>query len=257
MVMRFLRRTKNVVVFDSGIGGLNLLRECCLRAPRVHYYYVSDNDNVPYGNRPTEEILRLTLRALDGIERLDPAALVVACNTVTARCIDELRRLFSFPVVGIQPAVKQAAEVGGRCLVLATKSTVGSPAFRALITKYAPSGAEIYGCGELANYIEKNIFSLPERLPDRLLPDVCADSVVLGCTHYSFVLRQIEAKYNCPVFDGVAGTADHYAKIVGIADHVTPRAGIFDHSANSNVKITFLRGNRQLNEQIAKYLFGI
>lgn len=249
------RTKRSVVVFDSGIGGLNLLYECIKRVPTAHYYYVSDNDNVPYGNKSSEEILRLTLCALKDIERLNPAALVVACNTVTARCIDELRRIYPFPVVGIQPAVKPAGEVGGRCLVLATRSTVQSQPFLNLVSRFAPQSTQIVGCEQLAEYIERNIFALPPVLPDGLLPETEADCVVLGCTHYAFVKGAIKRRYGCPVFDGMAGTADHYAKIVGISDHFFPPTGKFDHHTYNKFKITFLGKNSDKNSQIMKCLF--
>ncbi len=245
------------VVFDSGIGGLNLLCECARRAPQMHYYYVSDNQNVPYGDRSAEEILRLTLNALDGIEKLRPSALVIACNTVTAQCIDSLRKIFPFPVVGIQPAVKQAAEKGGKCLVLATEATVSSAPFKKLISRFAPADTAAVGCSGLADYIERNIFALPAVLPQGLLPDFSPDSVVLGCTHYAFVKEQIQNRYKCAVYDGIFGTASHFSEIVGMADHFLPRAGIFDHSPHNAFKITFLRGNCDKNACIVKYLFGI
>ncbi len=251
------RRSTSVVVFDSGIGGLNLLCACAARVPDAHYYYIADTENVPYGNRPHEEIMRLTLSALDGIEELEPAALVVACNTVTANCIDELRHMYSFPVVGIQPAVKQAARCGGRCLVLATKSTIASPSFINLVNRFAPADTTAVGCEQLAAYVEQNVLSLPEELPDGLLPDVRADSVVLGCTHYAFVKRQIESKYNCPVFDGTEGTAAHFLEIMGIADHSYAKNGDFRPPTEKELKITYKCQNSVKYAQIVKYLFSI
>lgn len=249
------RAKRSVVVFDSGIGGLNLLFECVKRVPDAQYYYVSDNDNVPYGNKSSREILRLTLNALKDIKEFNPAALVVGCNTVTARCIDELRNIFPFPVVGIQPAVKSAGEVGGRCLVLATRSTVQSQPFLNLVARFAPQSTQIVGCEQLAEYIEQNVFTLPYVLPEGLLPETEADSIVLGCTHYAFVKGAIERRYGCPVFDGMAGTADHYAKIVGISDHFFPPTGKIDRHTYSKLQITFLGGNCGKNSQILKYLF--
>lgn len=245
----------SAVVFDSGIGGLNLLYACAQRRPDIHYYYISDNVNVPYGNRSGEEIYALTLNALNGIEYLGPSALVVACNTVTASCIDKLRQRYNFPVIGIQPAVKQAATVGGRCLVLATESTVKSAAFKDLLARCAPPDTVAAGCGRLADFVEQNIFSLPAELPCGLLPDESAGSVVLGCTHYTFVHRQIESRYNCPVFDGISGTADHFAQILGKNIHFYPHEGKFDHSTTKKFKITFLRGNNDKNRQIFECLF--
>lgn len=251
------RQSTSVVVFDSGIGGLNLLNACAARVPHAHYYYISDSAHVPYGNRPPEEIMRLTLSALKGIEELNPAALVVACNTVTATCIDELRRRFAFPVVGIQPAVKPAAAIGGKCLVLATNATVKSPSFLNLVNRFAPAGTEVVGCEGLADYVEKNVLSLPDRLPEDLLPDVRADSVVLGCTHYAFVKSQISRKYGCPVFDGIEGTASHFSEIVGIADHFCPQSGDFRPLAEKQLKITYKCQNSEHYAQIMKCLFSI
>lgn len=248
--------TGAVVVFDSGIGGLNLLCACAARVPRAHYIYISDSANVPYGNRSHEEIRKLTLNALGGIEKFEPSALVVACNTVTAGCIDELRQIFPFPVVGIQPAVKQAAVVGGKCLVLATNATVKSGAFLKLVKKFAPEDTAVIGCEELAAYIEHNVLALSGELPQCLLPDIKADSVVLGCTHYAFVKEQLARRYNCPVFDGIEGTAAHFSEIMGTDDHFCPRAGISDHLSLNEVKITYLGGNSEYNEQIVKCLFS-
>jgi len=211
---------------------------------------VSDGNNVPYGNRSKQEILALTLKALEGIEELNPTALVIACNTVTANCVQDLRVRFKFPVVGIQPAVKQATEAGGRCLVLATQATVASPSFMRLINSTANSDAVAVGCKGLAEYVEENVLNLPDELPKGLLPEEEADCVVLGCTHYLFIKKQIEAKYHCPVFDGIGATADHFAKIVGTADHSKPPLGKIDHLGSKKPNITFIGGNYDKNSQI-------
>ncbi len=248
------KRSRCAVVFDSGIGGLNLLYECAKRVSGIKYYYVSDGGNVPYGNRSREEILALTLKALDGIENLKPSALVIACNTVTANCISHLRLRFNFPVVGIQPAVKQAAQTGGRCLVLATKATVASPSFMHLLKSTENLDALAVGCAGLAEYVEDNIFNLPDELPEGLLPDEKVDCVVLGCTHYTFVKRQIADKYACPVLDGTGATADHFAKIVGTVDHFAPLLGKLDHFGEKRLNMTFLGVNSEKNAQIFNHI---
>ena len=260
METQIKRRNGVAVVFDSGIGGLNLLNACVQRVPDIDYIFISDNKNVPYGNRSGEQIFTLVRSVLDGVEELNPAALVVACNTVTAQCIEDLRAHYSFPVVGIQPAVKQAARIGGKCLVLATRATVKSASFTNLVTSRLPPEMQknlaVVGCGELAGYVEKNIFSLPQTLPKGLLPDVKADSVVLGCTHYVFVKKQIESFYNCPVFDGIEGTANHFAEIIGTSDHFCPHLGKTDHQSVVKSNITFLRGDIAKNKAIFENLFA-
>lgn len=239
-----------VVFFDSGIGGLNLLYECAMRAPEIQYYYISDNANVPYGNKSADEICAMTFKALKGIEELDPSALVIACNTVTADCIAKMRERFAFPVVGIQPAIKQAAEVGGTCLTIATQATAHSASFKNLAARFPELKLIIHASKDLAPFVEENIFNLPKSLPSGLLPDVNVDSVVLGCTHYTYIKRQISNKYKCKVFDGIEGTARNFIRIVGMADHSYPPIGTADHFYTNKLKITFIGQNRQKNELV-------
>lgn len=254
MVSKFNSSARRAVFFDSGFGGLNLLHECVKRLPDVTYYYISDSEHVPYGNRSGEEILSLTLSALKGIEELNPSALVIACNTVTAKCITALRAKFSFPVVGVQPAVRVASRFGGKCLLLATKATVESESIKTLLAECSVDVMPV-ACVNLAAYIEENIFSLPQRLPHGLLPKEEADVVVLGCTHYSFVKKQIEEMYSCLVVDGTAATADHFAKILGTTDHRRPQIGKSDHKAPKKPNIVFLGSDNVINEQVYRKYF--
>lgn len=240
----------NVVVFDSGIGGLNLLYECALRVRDVDYYYISDSRNMPYGNRGRDEITSLTLNALSVIEKLHPIAVVIACNTVTANCIDVLRMKYPFPIIGVQPAIKSVSSLCDNCLILATNATVKSEEFNNLIARYKGTNCFIEGCDNLAKYVEDNIFNLPDSIPDGLLPDVEPDCVVLGCTHYSFISRQISSHYGCPVIDGIGATADHFAKIIGIIDHSTPLLGKIGHFTSNSVNITFLGQDNEKNSQL-------
>lgn len=247
MEMQIDKKNQPVCVFDSGIGGLNLLKECAKKLPATDLVYVADNYNVPYGNLPHERIEQLAIAAFDRIEKLNPAAAVAACNTVTAECIKTLRERYSFPIIGIQPAVKPAQKVGGKCLVLATEATVKSASFKALLKECAPADTTVYPRPELARFIEQNIMFLPDSLPHGLLPDIKADSVVLGCTHYIFVKKHIESKYGCPVFDGVVGTVDHLVTILGKTDHQT----------DESRKITFIGGNFAKNSSVYSKISGV
>lgn len=245
---------RRIVVFDSGIGGLNLLNECVKRVSDADYFYISDSDNVPYGNKSQGEILSLTLNALRAADEISPSALVIACNTVTANCIEELRRRYPFPIVGVQPAIKTALESHDDCLVLATNATAQSEGVARLIKKYGRGRVCVRGCERLAQYVEENVFNLPSVLPKDLLPQGKYASVVLGCTHYSFVKRQIALRYECEVFDGNSAVADHFAKILGMNDHFLPLIGKIDHFAKKVPKITFLGGNVEKNSQIFKII---
>ena len=150
-----------VCVFDSGIGGLNLLHACAVRCPGADFLYFADNFNMPYGELPAEKVRRFVFDAFKKIASFSPAAAVVACNTATALCIADLRAQYPCPVIGIQPAVKQAVERRGGCLVLATPATSASPSFARLCADYGKGRAQVLPCPGLAEYIERGIGAFP------------------------------------------------------------------------------------------------
>ena len=234
----------SVCVFDSGIGGISLLFECVRRLPRVDFTYFADNYRVPYGNLSHEELIERVDDIFEEIANTNPAAAVVACNTVTAHCIDFLRSKYNFPILGIQPAVKPAVEIGGKCLVLATPSTVKSEAFKQLLQRYGGGNTHVVACDKLASYIEQNLLNLSADGVENLLPKYEPDTVVLGCTHYVLAKKIIQSYYNCPVFDGISGTADHLKEILGIIDHNGQRAQ----------KIAFSGGDSYKNRKVFNYI---
>ena len=241
-----------VCFFDSGIGGLTLLAQCVKKLPRVNFTYFADNYRMPYGNLTREQILSYVDEIFQKIQKLEPAAAVVACNTVTAQCIEWLRNKYAFKIIGIQPAVKPAVSANKRCLVLATPATVESSALKELIKKTG-GNVTVKACPELAEYVEKEIFVCSVKDVTNLLPSVKTDSVVLGCTHYSFIKDVIKEFYNCPVFDGNEGTANHLCEILGICDHLTPRAQKItfsggDVTKNRAVFNTLLKQNGNLSQ---------
>ncbi len=240
-----------VCFFDSGIGGLNLLYKCALLLPHCYFNYYADNYNVPYGNRTGSEILKLVTPIFDVIASKNPSAAVVACNTVTAQCIGELRAKYAFPIIGIQPAVKQAAERKGKLLALATAATVRSEAFINLVKSYGADKTDAVACPDLAEYIEENVFDLSQEKVVSLLPKVKTDSVVLGCTHYVYIEKIIENFYGCPVFDGISGTADHLRSVLGISDHRGYGKLIADCERGQKCgEISFIGGDSDKNSRV-------
>ena len=246
----------SVIVFDSGIGGLNVLNACVKRYPHFDYIYAADNFNVPYGMRSAEEVFSLATAVLDGAMQYRPTAIVVACNTVTAECIERLRERYPVPIVGMQPAVKEAAKSGGKCAVLVTEATAQSSNFRALVAANFPS-ATVCPCPDLAAYIEGNIFALPEVLPKDLvaLPENC-ESIVLGCTHYVYLAGQLSRAYCCRIFDGIDGTSRRLGEMLGISDHRGEISGISDHCLSKTGKVSFYCGNIAKNRRIYSAIFG-
>ena len=221
-----MEKVSNSIVcfFDSGIGGLWLLYECVKKLPNVDFIYFSDNANVPYGSLSQDKLIGLVDSVFDKMLKLNPTAAVVACNTVTSRCIDYIRNKYPFEVIGIQPAVKQATEVGDKCLVLATPATVESKSLHDLIDKYGKGKVETVACPNLAHYIENNIGNLDEEYIKESLPKVECDSLVLGCTHYIYIKEIVKSFYNCPVFDGIEGTANNLVKQLGRSNSIAKRA---------------------------------
>lgn len=206
-----------IAVFDSGVGGLSVLRQLRRCLPGERFLYFGDSANAPYGTRAVEEVRDLTFAA---VERLLPRglkALVVACNTATSAAIRQLRE--SYPnliVIGIEPALKLAAErfPGGRVGVMATPMTLREEKFQELLDIWskkcvfhllpAPDLVELVEAGK-GNSIEAEI-----RIRELLGDDVGRlDAVVLGCTHYPFAAEAISRVLgkNVPLLDGGEGTA--------------------------------------------------
>lgn len=206
-----------IAFFDSGVGGLSVLRECLKSIAGLPIYYYGDNARAPYGNRNIEEIRAYTHEAFSVFCRLGVSAVVVACNTVTALMIDELRATYPFPIVGIEPAILPAARKGGKVLVLATRATAESARLRRLIAvaerRFSGAQIQVVSCAHLAGEIERACQS--DGLPHAFsLPRLSADGVVLGCTHYSLIKRRIEQFYGAEVFDGNEAVANRLREVV-------------------------------------------
>ena len=206
-----------VAFFDSGIGGLTVVNACRKWLPNVLFYYYGDNNPAPYGNLSPEKIKKYVFHAFKRFEKLRVGAVVVACNTVTAVCIEELRSKFKFPIVGAEPAVLLGARKGKEVAVLTTRATYESTRLRKLCKKterlYPQVNIKVFPCDRLAGEIERHIFEEGYDYT-RFLPACSPDVVVLGCTHYVYIARQIGSFYMCPVVDGHEGIARRLTSIL-------------------------------------------
>ena len=129
-----------IAVFDSGVGGISVLKRLMRLMPGEQYLYFGDSANAPYGDRSEEEILALTVSAVQQILTRPVKALVIACNTATAAAVDTLRLTYpQLPIVGIEPAIKPAADrfPGGTVGVLGTTATLESRRFRGLLAQHS------------------------------------------------------------------------------------------------------------------------
>ncbi|VAW39515.1 Glutamate racemase, partial [hydrothermal vent metagenome] len=187
-------------VFDSGVGGLSVLRHLRAQLPTEQLLYLADQAHVPYGSRSAQEIIQFSQGITQYFVQQNVKAIVVACNTASAAALSLLREQFRLPFVGMEPAVKPAASQtkSGKVGILATGSTFASERYVQLTEQYA-QGVMVWQdpCLGLVPEIEAGRLRSPvirQILQQALRPMLAAgvDTVVLGCTHYSFVLSQVE-----------------------------------------------------------------
>lgn len=204
-------------VFDSGVGGISVLRELVAQMPGEKFLYFGDSANAPYGIKTTQEVKALSLQAAAHLADRGLKALVVACNTATAAAIRTLRQQYpGLVVVGIEPAVKPAAErfPGGRVGVMATEVTLREEKLHALLAQYPQTEFIPIPAPGVVELVEQGKADSPEM--DALLEKLLSshkgklDGLVLGCTHYPFVKKAIRRVLgDISLFDGGEGTARH------------------------------------------------
>jgi glutamate racemase len=190
-----VRHPNAIGVFDSGVGGLSVLRHIRAQLPRLPLLYVADSGHVPYGDKTADYIRERSLALTEFLVAQGAAAVVVACNTATAAAAALLRERFEIPIIAMEPAVKPAvtATRSGVVGVLATVGTLESARFAALLEQYAgdveivtqacPGLVEQVEAGELATAATRELVA---RYTKPLL-ERGADTLVLGCTHYPFL----------------------------------------------------------------------
>ncbi len=205
-------------VFDSGLGGISVLREIVSLMPAEDYIYYGDSANAPYGIRPTEEILQLSDAVMDELMEHEVKAVVIACNTASSVAGEYLRHKYpELPIVAIEPALKPAVEntEDGTILVLATDATLREAKYHALLKRYEADYDIInFACPEIVEAVEEGDIksdNLRAKLEARFakVADKNIRSIVLGCTHYPFVRNMIQeiAGSDVKIFDGASGTA--------------------------------------------------
>ena len=253
------RKEDYIAVFDSGVGGISVLRQLRKLMPEENYIYYGDSANAPYGSRTTEEVRMLTLVAAEKLVTEYPVkALVIACNTATAAAIEVLRETYrDLIVIGIEPAVKLAADhfPGGRLGVMATEVTLREEKFDHLMHRFDRECTitKIPAPG-LVQLIEAGKSDSPETdefLQNLLGPYVGQlDALVLGCTHYPFVSRRI-GKVLGPetvLLHGGKGTARETRRRLEKADLL--------HEGTGSVKIVSSADDPMVTELAWKLLNG-
>ncbi len=191
--------TRPIGVFDSGMGGLSVLREIHKLLPHENLIYIADSKYAPYGERSRAYIKQRSQKIANFLLKKNIKTLVVACNTATAAAVDSLRKQLPIPIVGLEPAIKPAAKISktGVIGVLATQRTLQSKRLTSLTIKYAPHTKVLaQPCPGLVEKVEANHldrYDTRQLIKQYTLPllQQQVDTLILGCTHYPFLNNTI------------------------------------------------------------------
>ena len=197
MEQKKLDKNGKIGVFDSGIGGVTVLKEIVKILPNEDYIYYSDSKNNPYGDKTDTEIIKICDNIVKDLLDKDCKIIVIACNTASARAVDYLRKKYkNINFIAIEPAYKMVHDYSfeNPTLIMATKGTIESEKFNLLFHKYDNHKTYLLPCVGLADIIEKeDEKALEKYLEEHLEPyKGKVKDVVLGCTHYPLIKEQIQ-----------------------------------------------------------------
>ena len=241
----------NIGIFDSGIGGVTVLREIIKLLPNENYIYYSDSINNPYGDKSDEEILAICDRIVKRLLENNCKAIVIACNTASAKAVNFLRNKYEkIPIIAIEPAYKMVHDYAydNPTLVMATKGTIESEKFNLLYKKYNNHKTYLYPCVGLADIIEQGD---KERIKEYLNKNLGiykgkVKNVVLGCTHYPIVQREIEEVLGkVKFFNGAPNLAIHLKEILKEKQMLE----------NNEGKIEFIDSSKKIEKEDRFYYF--
>lgn len=264
------KKEQSIGVFDSGLGGISILKSLINGLPMENFYYVGDSANAPYGSKSEDEVRSLTIkmveemllkRRTDGSYEEDGCkAVVVACNTATAAAISVLReRNPMAKIIGLEPAIKPAALAypGGRVLMLATAVTVESDKYAKLKERFDDTADIIsIACPKIVEAVENSTNESDEflaYLKEQLQPFAKdrVDAVVLGCTHFPFVKKQIikALGYMPDFFDSSDGVSRQIIRLLKEDDLL--------RSENANRSIVIYNSQGPEKEELSRTLLGM
>lgn len=213
---------KKIGMFDSGIGGLTILKELKKLLPNEDYIYYADSKNNPYGEKSDTELMKIVTNIVDYLISRDVKIIVIACNTATTRCIKRLRMMYpDIPFVGTEPAIKVACDNNYKnTLVMATPGTIKAERTHELVKNYKRKGQKIklLPCKGLADTIEFGTKKDVNRVLHNLLHSYYnkgIDSIVLGCTHYPYAKKNIQKLFpNAKLIDGNKGVSNQVKRVL-------------------------------------------
>lgn len=183
-----------ICFFDSGIGGATILKEVIKKLPNENYVYLADSKNNPYGNKTKEELFCIVKNAVEKLLVYKPKIIVCACNTATTMVLDDIKNIYKDVLfVGVKPNIKEVYNkyYDKRSIILATKGTIESKKFKELYYKYKTPNSVLIKAPLLASLIEnkKKTYVYLKSIIGKFKN---IDIVVLGCTHYPLIKKEIK-----------------------------------------------------------------
>ncbi len=244
-----------IAFFDSGIGGITVLKEALDMLPEQEYVYYADTEHVPYGIKPKEEVKQYIFEAVEFIVEQGVDVLVVACNTATSIAIKDLRANYELPILGMEPAVKPAVKKCDQKKVLAaaTPLTLKEDKFQNLVARVDPGNiVDSVGLPKLVEFAEDFVFAeevIIDYLQNRLSAYDLQDygTVVLGCTHFIYyqdLFRQVLPP-SIDIIDGNRGTVRHLQDVL---------TEMKENKSQQKGTVTCYVSGEENNELLAKYL---
>ena len=255
--MNNVRVQAPVGMFDSGVGGISVLREAVRQLPNERFIFFGDTKNAPYGTKTREEVLSLSRRVVETLLGKGCKAIVIACNTASSAAAAPLRAVYTeIPIIAMEPALKPASLLhrDGVVLALATPGTIGGEKYAHLYALYG-EGVISLPCGGLMEFAERGELDSPALhayLENLFRPYAGkkVEALVLGCTHYSFLKRAIGAHFpGLPLIDGNEGTVRQLGRRLGEMNLLAPSDQIGD--------VTLLSSGGQEAVRLMKKLFSL
>lgn len=186
-------------IFDSGIGGLTVLKKIIKKHPNCEYIYYGDIANMPFGDKNVDELKVISNRIIEFLMSKDVDIIVIACGTISSNLSDYLKRKYSIPIYDVISVTinyinnSNYNNIG----VLCTKNTRNSGVFEKKVNKKI----NVISCNKLASLIEYNDLNVKSYIKKKLTKLKNSDLIVLGCTHYSIIRKKIEKYLNCRILD--------------------------------------------------------
>ncbi len=216
---------RKIGVFDSGFGGISVLAQMMKEMPNESFYFYGDSKYAPYGEKSKEEIKARCFHICEELVKQDVKAIVIACNTATSACIQDLRKMYDIPIIGMEPALKPAVHEKSKqsVIVMATPFTLKEEKFANLMRRYENNHTIIkLPTPKLVRLVEQDQLE-NKALCMQVLNDYFKDidlnqvnAIVLGCTHFVFYKDYIQELVgnHITIYDGNRGTSKHLKQIL-------------------------------------------